>query len=359
MNEQKLKPITMKETREETYKKEVTIIIVGSDQFPCFELMIGKEQLCIVDSKDKADLIKRLYESQQSSIAKTETDTGKLVDMPELRQNYHLNCDKCGKTYWSQEGFPKPQLCYDCSDDSFVKSHEQEKPQTDNVFLIHQDGNIIRLYKNGVKISPSEFTEFYGCEITDEQKKLLEIAKQNYFDATQKHIPTDELQEFMNDVHKWADDTFGKERTAKAPLYHLKKEVDEAVKAMEQGIRENTLTELADCFILILNASSKYRMTFKELLEASKEKMIINKSRKWGKPDRNGVVEHDRSETEPAKELTEPGFVRSGDAPHEIIWQGVEYVKKSEDNTCDSCGCHPSVIIVTTKGRFCQDHVRY
>ena len=188
-------------------------------------------------------------------------------------------------------------------------------------------------------------------------RRSLYNAMEEY--ATQKHIPTDELQEFMNDVHKWADDTFGKERTAKAPLYHLKKEVDEAVKAMEQGIRENTLTELADCFILILNASSKYRMTFKELLEASKEKMIINKSRKWGKPDRNGVVEHDRSETEPAKELTEPGFVRSGDAPHEIIWQGVEYVKKSEDYTCDSCGCHPSVIIVTTKGRFCQDYVRY
>jgi hypothetical protein len=30
------------------------------------------------------------------------------------RQVYHLNCDKCGKTFWSQEAFPEPQLCFDC-----------------------------------------------------------------------------------------------------------------------------------------------------------------------------------------------------------------------------------------------------
>ena len=32
-----------------------------------------------------------------------------------MKQNYHLNCDKCGQTYWSNEGFPEPQLCYNCS----------------------------------------------------------------------------------------------------------------------------------------------------------------------------------------------------------------------------------------------------
>lgn len=101
-----------------------------------------------------------------------------------------------------------------------------------------------------------------------------------------------EAQQFMTDVHNWADKTFGTERTALAPLYHLKKEVDEAIKSMQQGIRENAVAELSDCFILILNASSKYRMTFDELLKASKNKMEINKSRKWGNPDNNGVVEH-------------------------------------------------------------------
>ena len=27
--------------------------------------------------------------------------------------------------------------------------------------------------------------------------------------------------------------------------------------------------------------------------------------------------------------------------------------------TCDTCGCHPSVIIATAFGRFCQTHARY
>jgi hypothetical protein len=30
------------------------------------------------------------------------------------RQVYHLNCDKCGKTFWSQEAFPNPQVCFNC-----------------------------------------------------------------------------------------------------------------------------------------------------------------------------------------------------------------------------------------------------
>ena len=61
------------------------------------------------------------------------------------------------------------------------------------------------------------------------------------------------------------------------------------------------------------------------------------------------------------EEVSEPGFVRSGNCPDEIVWQGIEYVKKSSiiDYTCDACGCHPSVIINTPKGRFCQQHVQY
>ena len=117
-----------------------------------------------------------------------------------------------------------------------------------------------------------------------------------------------DIQLFMDDIHKWADDTFGTERTSIAPLHHLQKEVEETIKAMKQGIRENTLIELADCFILILNASSKYRVTFAELLKVSRNKMEINKSRKWGKPDSNGVCEHIREvhpSTEQSVEITE------------------------------------------------------
>ena len=62
---------------------------------------------------------------------------------------------------------------------------DESKP---SVFLIHRDGNTTRIYKNGVKISPAEFTEFYGCKLTDEQKELLRIAKNQYFEALESNI---------------------------------------------------------------------------------------------------------------------------------------------------------------------------
>ena len=31
-----------------------------------------------------------------------------------LEGTYTLNCDNCGNTYQSKEGFPKPQLCPKC-----------------------------------------------------------------------------------------------------------------------------------------------------------------------------------------------------------------------------------------------------
>lgn len=103
-----------------------------------------------------------------------------------------------------------------------------------------------------------------------------------------------EVQNLMDDIHKWADETFGTERTALAPLHHLQKEVQETIEAITECEAEKAIEELADCFILILNSSSKYGLSFQQLMDASKEKLIKNKARKWGKPDENGVVEHIR-----------------------------------------------------------------
>lgn len=30
------------------------------------------------------------------------------------KQEYHLDCDMCGGTFWSEEGFPAPQYCPAC-----------------------------------------------------------------------------------------------------------------------------------------------------------------------------------------------------------------------------------------------------
>ena len=52
--------------------------------------------------------------------------------------------------------------------------------------------------------------------------------------------------------------------------------------------------EFADCFMLLLDAASHYDLTAEELIEVTVTKLEINRQRKWGKPDKNGVVEHIR-----------------------------------------------------------------
>ena len=61
---------------------------------------------------------------------------------------------------------------------------------------------------------------------------------------------------------------------------------------------EEVHLEFADCFILLLDAARKEGFSAKDILTAIVEKMEINKARKWGKPDVNGVMEHIRDEHE-------------------------------------------------------------
>lgn len=103
-------------------------------------------------------------------------------------------------------------------------------------------------------------------------------------------------QAFMDDVRQWADNTFGRDRKVTAVLHHLQQEVIEAIEAVEQQNDKEVKAEFADMFILILNASSKYGMRYDELFEAAQIKMAINKSRKWGTADKNGVVNHIKKE---------------------------------------------------------------
>jgi hypothetical protein len=69
---------------------------------------------------------------------------------------------------------------------------EQEKES--HVFLIHKEGNTTRLYKDGIKISPKEFTPIYGCKMTDEQKELLQIATANYLESIEPKPDTSQVE---------------------------------------------------------------------------------------------------------------------------------------------------------------------
>ena len=116
------------------------------------------------------------------------------------------------------------------------------------------------------------------------------------------------LQLLQNQISDWSDSTFdnGVRNMARSlPIsHHLKKESEELIKALDQYFNfkvgnawsfkdyESVGEELADCFILILDCAKHFGYNADDLVTAAHNKLEINKSRVWGKPDVNGVVEH-------------------------------------------------------------------
>lgn len=94
----------------------------------------------------------------------------------------------------------------------------------------------------------------------------------------------------FNEITEWQRNTFG-QATALSKIEHLKEEVKE----LEADVASNATDkrfEFADCFILLFGAAACDGMTYYDILSAIDEKMIINRSRKWGKPNDKGVVNH-------------------------------------------------------------------
>lgn len=123
---------------------------------------------------------------------------------------------------------------------------------------------------------------------------------------------TEKIQKIQNEIKNWSDGTFGKYRTALPMAFHLKKEIDELIDALDNeysgayfnselteiGFQEmkkkqrRIVFELADCLMLIIDCAAHVPLTMNEVCSAVEEKLEINKKRKWGTPDKNGVVEH-------------------------------------------------------------------
>ena len=114
-----------------------------------------------------------------------------------------------------------------------------------------------------------------------------------------------DLQKLINEIAKWSDATFGEGQRSLAISHHLKKEVDELIESIQTFQNGNTIKnrnsdeemakvfyEFADCFMLILDAVHHFGMSATLLCHYTEKKLEINKKRKWGKPDNNGVVEH-------------------------------------------------------------------
>jgi hypothetical protein len=93
----------------------------------------------------------------------------------------------------------------------------------------------------------------------------------------------------------WSEATFGsdQERGPLGVLKHLEKEAREAQQAV--GTPEIRM-ELADCFLLLLDASRRAGMDVDDLIVAAREKHEINRMRAWMKPVDDEPVEHVRSD---------------------------------------------------------------
>jgi NTP pyrophosphatase (non-canonical NTP hydrolase) len=136
----------------------------------------------------------------------------------------------------------------------------------------------------------------------------------------------------MEDISEWSDKTFGEGQRNPAILHHLSKEVKELIEAVEKfqasGIKTTPYTdselhcraafeEFADCFMLLLDSAFHFGLSADNLIAFTRQKLEINKKRKWGKPDCNGVVEHIEN-TAKIKEILRAQYNQSG------IWRIVK-----------------------------------
>lgn len=105
-------------------------------------------------------------------------------------------------------------------------------------------------------------------------------------------------KEQFEDIVQWQKETFPKS-TDVSKLVHLEEELEELAKAIldedhavdfekERAVR----MEYADCFLLLFGSAACYGLSYEQICKSIDEKVAINKERKWGNPDKNGVVKH-------------------------------------------------------------------
>jgi hypothetical protein len=92
------------------------------------------------------------------------------------------------------------------------------------------------------------------------------------------------------EITEWQKKTF-EQATPLSKLAHLAQELPELNYDLINNKPERRL-EFADCFFLLFGAAAADGMSYEDICAAIQEKFEINKARKWGKPDADGVVNH-------------------------------------------------------------------
>lgn len=105
------------------------------------------------------------------------------------------------------------------------------------------------------------------------------------------HYKIMEKQQFT-EITNWQKEKFG-DATPLSKIAHLAEEVIELYEAINNKEPEqNIRMEFADCIMLLFGAAKAHGLSYEDICEAIAQKYEINKSRKWGEPDENGVVKH-------------------------------------------------------------------
>lgn len=101
----------------------------------------------------------------------------------------------------------------------------------------------------------------------------------------------EELDALWQDHAAWSASTFGPAGPEGA-LKHLAKEATEALAEAASGTHAALTVELADCLLLLLDASRRAGLDPLALVRAAAAKMVVNKARKWPSPVPGQPCEH-------------------------------------------------------------------
>ena len=119
-------------------------------------------------------------------------------------------------------------------------------------------------------------------------------------ETPQISVSDEQFEKLLKDVIEWQTKTFGK-ATPLSKIRHLQKETEELVDDLISSAYdgpENVMLrlEFADNFLLLFGAALSANFTLNDIYDAMFEKLEICKKREWGEPDKDGVVEHIRSQ---------------------------------------------------------------
>lgn len=89
----------------------------------------------------------------------------------------------------------------------------------------------------------------------------------------------------QRDIHEWQLNAFP-HATLESYVIHAKRELDEVFEHPED------VMEWADVMLLVVGRALYHGHKMSDLFNAAAGKLEVNKSRKWGAPDKHGVSSH-------------------------------------------------------------------